>query len=520
MHAIYLVYAVVALLATRTLYTLLRALFSPLRHIPGPFLARFTKAWYFYSIYNGRHEHDLIALHRKHAKPGEFYAPVIRIAPNMYSIKTPEKSVYSVSSKMPKNSWYEGWKHPSPDRWTLFTDRNIKRHAESRRLYSGIYAMSALVSYEKYVDDCTSVFRDRLREAADSGEAVNMGQWFQYYAFDVIGAITYGKRFGFLDRCKDLGNTIRALDGAMIYSTLVGVYSWAHPTLYAILEWFPASGAAGRTYLMRFAGNILAQRKAERAAREREGKPAREEKGEGDPEDFVDKMMDMQGDPKKGVTDYHVLALSLSNIFAGSDTTAVSLSAVLYHLLRTPAAMDKLRQEVDRFAEASGGEERVPFKASQEMKYLQACIKEALRLHPATGLPLWRVVNGDGAELCGQYFKAGTEVGTNTWIAHYNEEIWGPDAKVYKPERWTDAAEEGGERLKTMEASYLPFGLGSRTCLGRHISHLEMCKLLPYIIRSFDFELEHPERSWSTHNLWFVKPTDFRVHVRVRAGTV
>lgn len=60
------------------------------------------------------------------------------------------------------------------------------------------------------------------------------------------------------------------------------------------------------------------------------------------------------------------------------------------------------------------------------------------------------------------------------------------------------------------------FGLGSRTCIGRHISFLEMSKLIPLVVRKFDFELEHPEREWNTVNYWFVKPTDFRVKVTVR----
>ena len=58
--------------------------------------------------------------------------------------------------------------------------------------------------------------------------------------------------------------------------------------------------------------------------------------------------------------------------------------------------------------------------------------------------------------------------------------------------------------------------MGSRTCLGRHISHLEMSKLLPYIVTHFDFDLEYPERTWNTRNMWFVKPTDFTVHVKTR----
>lgn len=60
------------------------------------------------------------------------------------------------------------------------------------------------------------------------------------------------------------------------------------------------------------------------------------------------------------------------------------------------------------------------------------------------------------------------------------------------------------------------FGLGSRTCLGRHISMLEISKLIPYLIKNYDFELQDPEREWEAYNYWFVKPTRLNVRVRVR----
>jgi cytochrome P450 len=62
----------------------------------------------------------------------------------------------------------------------------------------------------------------------------------------------------------------------------------------------------------------------------------------------------------------------------------------------------------------------------------------------------------------------------------------------------------------------MKFGLGSRTCLGRHISILEMSKLIPQLVRKFDFELENPSKEWETENFWFVKPVDFRVRVKPR----
>lgn len=436
----------------RVLYAIVAAAISPTRNIPGPFLARFTRLWYLHSVWTGQHQKHAIALHRKYAK-GQYYAPIVRLAPNLFSIIEPDKQIYGVSSKMEKGDWYEGWKHPSPDRWTLFPDRNIKRHNDTRKKFQALYSLSSLVSYEGYVDDCTTIFMDRLKEITKSGESVDMGHWFLCYAFDVIGDITYGKRYGFLDEGRDVNGVMKSLDASMLYSTLAGIYSWLHPYMYAVMQKIPGSGAAGRTYLMNFVSTNMANREAERKNRDDAEKGI--ERGEGMPEDFLDKLLDLRDDQKKGVTDYHCFMMGLSNIIAGADTTALSLSAILYYLIRTPRAMNKLRAEIkDKTETGACEEDRVAFKDGQNMPYLQACLKEAMRMHAGTGLPLWRRVNEGGIELDGTYLPAGSDVGVNPWVLHYNRDVWGPDVNEYRPERWIEAEEAGGDELKTLDAHW------------------------------------------------------------------
>lgn len=454
MHLSYFVCLVVALGCGRALYAIVSAAISPTRRIPGPFLARFTRLWYFHSVWTGQHEKTNIALHRKYAK-GRFHAPIVRPGPNLFPIIEPDKQVYGIGSKMRKSDWYEGWKHPSPNRWSLFPDRDIQRHSDTRRKFQNVYSLSSLVSYEKYVDECAAIFQDRLKDIATSGDFVDMGHWFTCYAFDVIGDITYSKRFGFLDEGRDVDGIMRALDASMSYSTLVGIYPWLHPYLYQLTQRLPGSGAAGRQRLMEFAGENKVRREAQRGAWDLEGKSV-EEKEDGMPEDFLDKLLNMKRDQQKGVTDYHCFIMGLSNLIAGSDTTALSLSAILYYLIKNPQAMQKLREEVAaKTKEGTCEAHRVSFKASQEMPYLQACIKEALRLHPGVGLPLWRTVNEGGVELSGQFLPAGSEVGINAWVTHYDQDIWGNDADEFKPERWLEAEDAGGERMKFLEAHFL-----------------------------------------------------------------
>lgn len=96
-----------------------------------------------------------------------------------------------------------------------------------------------------------------------------------------------------------------------------------------------------------------------------------------------------------------------ANIAAGSDTTAISLSSVFYHLLRNHDKLQRLQEEVDTFILGRSTSEPITYRESQEMAYLQACIKEALRLHPATGYPLLRIVPRGGVKLAGQFFPEG-----------------------------------------------------------------------------------------------------------------
>ncbi|CAJ0553118.1 Ff.00g116300.m01.CDS01 [Fusarium sp. VM40] len=198
---------------------------------------------------------------------------------------------------------------------------------------------------------------------------------------------------------------------------------------------------------------------------------------------------------------------------AGSDTTAISLSAVLYHLLRSPDKMAKLRNEIDQsFSEQTIPSNGIGFQDSLGRPYLQAVIKEALRMHPATGLPLERVVPESGATIGGRFFPAGTIIGVNSWVEHYNPAIFGQDAYEFVPERWLTTE---AEKLSLMNRHWMPFGLGSRTCIGRHVSTLEISKLIPRLLHEFEFEL-CDKNPWVTKNCWFVKPIAFKVYIRPR----
>lgn len=392
------------------LYVLLAPFLSPLRRVPGPFYARFTNLFYLNRVRNGGFQHENVALHRK-------FGPLVRLGPKLVSIDDPSalKTIYGIGSKFPKSDWYYAWRVPGPGNFTLFADQNIARHADTRKRFQNLYSMTSLVSYETFVDECADIFAKRLQEIADAGEQLNVGHWFQCYAFDVIACITYGNRFGFLDSGHDIRGMMGDLHAMLRYSALVGVYSWLHDWIFHPAARLQLFGARGRVTLMDFVKKRLAIRREEREVEDAEGKV--QGQAEGAPRHFLDRLLDQNQENPEKMTMYHVFLVCQSNVNAGSDTTATSLSGMLYHLLRNPQVLNRLKQEIREFGSRGQLSKQPTFRETQQMPYLDAVIKESLRLHSAVGLPLWREVPEGGVTVSGQYLPQGTNVGVNAWVA-------------------------------------------------------------------------------------------------------
>ncbi|KAM6505407.1 pisatin demethylase [Fusarium solani] len=144
------------------------------------------------------------------------------------------------------------------------------------------------------------------------------------------------------------------------------------------------------------------------------------------------------------------------------------------------------------------------------MPYLQAVIKEALRLHPGVGTQLTRVVPKGGVVIEGQFFPEGVEVGVNAWALYHNQDVFGKDASEFRPERWL---EPDNEDLRI--AGSFAFGAGPRSCLGKNISILEMSKAIPQIVSNFNLYLEPHDKEWVNKCWWFVKP-EYKAQVECR----
>ena len=179
------------------------------------------------------------------------------------------------------------------------------------------------------------------------------------------------------------------------YGAIVGVFAEWHPIIYKIISALASGEDVGMAYLIKFTAQAIAEL----------GQIAHDSVGEEN--DMLSSLLAKhRKNPEAFTSDdirYHVL----SNVVAGAETTGISLNAAVYFLWKNPRTLAKLRQELDAERSAAKFHDIVSVKDVADCRYLQAVIKETLRLHPGTGLGLTRLIPKGGLTLAGRYFPEG-----------------------------------------------------------------------------------------------------------------
>ncbi|XP_010547873.1 PREDICTED: cytochrome P450 71A14-like [Tarenaya hassleriana] len=176
--------------------------------------------------------------------------------------------------------------------------------------------------------------------------------------------------------------------------------------------------------------------------------------------DFVDVLLSIQRENSVGFEiDDVSLKLLLADIFiAATDTTEALMEWSMTELLRHPECMETLRDEIRTI---SSDKSYVTEEDVRNMKYLEAVIKETLRLHPSAPLLVPRQCIED-VKLKGYDIAAGTQVLINFWAIGRETATWGQDAEEFKPERHLGSSVD----FRGQDAKFIPFGAGRRLCPG------------------------------------------------------
>jgi hypothetical protein len=116
---------------------------------------------------------------------------------------------------------------------TLFTSIDEVFHARLRRATSNAYAMSSLVQFEPFVDSAIREFliqlHDRYVDDGKDDKILDLGEWLQLFAFDVICELTFSKRMGFVEDGEDVESIISKLQWVLDYAAVVSTSIMRHP---------------------------------------------------------------------------------------------------------------------------------------------------------------------------------------------------------------------------------------------------------------------------------------------------
>lgn len=187
---------------------------------------------------------------------------------------------------------------------------------------------------------------------------------------------------------------------------------------------------------------------------------------------------------RHGLSKEDLFSEAILQILAGSDTTATALRGIMLYLIAHPRVYNRLQAEIDDTLASGSATGIVQDSVLRDLPYLQAVVREGLRVHPPVTDVVPKLVpkDGDSVTIAGrQYFlPGGTNISYNAWGVHHDKAMFGADADFFRPERWLIEDNEGNqERLDAMRrTTEMIFGYGKYQCLGKPIAWLEVTKVI------------------------------------------
>lgn len=196
-------------------------------------------------------------------------------------------------------------------------------------------------------------------------------------------------------------------------------------------------------------------------------------------EDLLSLLLDAEDEDGNHLSDAHVRDEVMTLLFAGHDTTTATICFLVYELARAPHERALLHAERRTLPDTAPTFEQL---AGGALPRLDMALDETLRLWPPAWIGPRRSV--EATTVAGVPVPADTFINYVSWASHRLPDVW-EDPHAFVPDRFSE------ERRKTIpKGAYVPFGGGSRTCIGMRFGQLEIKAIMARILRDFDVELE------------------------------
>ncbi|KAJ7573484.1 cytochrome P450 [Mycena floridula] len=370
-----------------------------------------------------------------------------------------------------------------------------EEHKRQRRLITPAFTVAAIKGMEPDVLVCAETLSTRLKArimSQGSEVVVNIEPEVASCTLDIVGRVGFGHDFG-----SGESSDAKAISDAWHKDVMLGrtFTGFLAPVLLGACPWInnlpiPALQMEGVTkqIALKLASKMLADN---RAADTHGGK------------DILSILMrdniKRQGN-EEVLEDWQLLENISTFIMVGHETTSCSVIFTLLELARHQDVQNKLREEILALHE-------ITVESVLKLEYLDAVTKEGLRMHPASPrtdriaivddiLPLTQPIQAaDGRTITEIPIKAGQIFHIPTSILNANPEIWGPDAHLFKPERYLDPK----NLPSTDRLPHGPYGNsatfidGQRVCIGWRLAVMEFKVIIALLIRDIVFETTDSE---------------------------
>ena len=412
--------------------------FHPLSRFPGSKLAAATPLPFVRRLLNGRWVEWTTALHSE-------YGEVVRIHPDELSFvgASAWRDIFASKPQLPKPKI--GVIATSNGVPSVATTDNIEDHARQRRIIGNALSERALREQEYILKIYTDLLVQKLQEQVSEkrgakSATVNIHKWYTCTTFDTLGDLQFGESFHSLETREEhpwVSTVFRGLK----FGILLTVFhhfpplqsKWLVPRIVR---------EKAREHFQWASAQIdkRIDRKTERP-------------------DFMKYIL--ENGEEKGMAREEIYSNSTLLIIAGSESSATTCTAATWFLVKNPATMNILQDEVRSSFKSM---DDITVNSASKLPYLHSVIQEALRLHPPGPISAPRLVNRQGVTVSGHQIPVGVRVGIPQKTAcHLASNFVEPLA--FCPERWLKEADSrfNGDVKAVSE----PFMVGPRSCIGK-----------------------------------------------------
>lgn len=410
--------------------------------------------------------------------------PLVRVGPNELITGDPDilRKMQAIRSSYRRSNWYDALRiDPTHD--NVLSERNDEKHNVlrakmaagvcskilsllqifTRAQYSGKENEHLEHSIDNNIANLIKLIETKYLSTETELRLVDFAQKAQFFTLDVISDIAFGRKFGYLANDKDMFSYIKTTEDTIPVMILVGALPWLAKVLHSRLfkSLLPTDkDVYGLGKVMGIAKEVVGERFGPNKLEQR----------------------DMLGSfVRHGLTQREAESETLMQILAGSDTTATAIRSTILHIITSPHVLNTLLAEISSANISSP----ITDAEARKLPYLQAVIKEGLRIFPpVTGL-MFKDVPSGGDTVAGYFVPENTKIGYCAFGLCLDEKLWGADAKMFRPERWLRGSQE---EIRRKEANLeLVFGYGRWQCLGKSVAQVELNKVFVEVCLMFSF---------------------------------